>query len=86
MTYCRISTDDAAGKVRAYVGEGEFTDDKLETFGGYGVLRVPRFQELLQFCCREGFEHHVSVNRGHSAAAIHDAFGNYLGWDSYWHK
>ena len=32
------------GKMRAYVGEGEFTDDPLLTFGGYGVVKVPDFR------------------------------------------
>jgi L-fucose isomerase-like protein len=27
FTYLRVSTDDAAGKIRAYIGEGELTDD-----------------------------------------------------------
>ena len=31
----------------AYVGEGEFTDDPLETFGGAGVVRIPRCRS----CC-----------------------------------
>ena len=38
FTYLRVATDDAAGRIRAYVGEGELTDDPLKTFGGYGVL------------------------------------------------
>ena len=36
LTYCRVSTDDLNGKLRAYCGEGEITSDKLQTFGGYG--------------------------------------------------
>src|SRR5688572_2636396 len=49
FTYLRVSTDDAAGKVRAYVGEGELTDDPLKTFGGYGVVKIPQFQNLLRY-------------------------------------
>ncbi len=51
------------GKVRTYVGEGTFTDDKLNTFGGYGTFRVERLQQLLQFICRNGFEHHVAATK-----------------------
>jgi L-fucose isomerase-like protein len=29
LTYLRVSTDDFSGKVRAYVGEGELTNDPL---------------------------------------------------------
>ncbi len=41
MTYVRFSTDDFHGKIRGYVGEGEFTNDPLETFGGAGVAKIP---------------------------------------------
>src|SRR5882672_822498 len=47
LTYLRVSTDEAAGKIRAYVGQGELTDDPLSTFGGYGVVKIPGFQKLL---------------------------------------
>ena len=53
FTYLRVSTDDAAGRICAYMGEGEFTDDALDTFGGYGVVRVPCLQELLALHLRE---------------------------------
>jgi hypothetical protein len=31
------------------VGEGEFTNDPLDTFGGAGVVRIPRLQALLRY-------------------------------------
>lgn len=85
FTYCRVSTDDHGGTVAAYVGEGRFTDDRLETFGGYGVIEVPRFQDLLQFICRRGFEHHVAATRATVADAITDALDTYMDWDVYQH-
>jgi hypothetical protein len=30
MTFFRMDTDDTAGRVRAYLGEGEFTEDPFE--------------------------------------------------------
>src|SRR5205085_4905209 len=51
MTYARFSTSDLEGKITGYVGEGEFTDDTLETFGGAGVARIPQLQNLLRFIC-----------------------------------
>ncbi len=42
FTYCRVSTDDLNGRIPAYVGEGELTDDPLKTFGGYGVVQIPQ--------------------------------------------
>ena len=41
MTFARVSTDDLSGKIRGYVGEGRFTSDALETFGGAGVVEIP---------------------------------------------
>src|SRR4029077_5977332 len=45
LTYARFTTDDTAGVIRGYVGEGETTDDKLETFGHRAVAKVSRLQE-----------------------------------------
>ncbi len=86
FSYLRISTDDFSGKIVAYTGQGDFTDDPIDTFGGYGVVQVPRFQELLAYICENGFEHHVSVNHAHVAAMIDEAFNKYLGWSTYHHK
>jgi L-fucose isomerase-like protein len=85
FTYCRVSTDDHGGTIAAYVGEGRFTNDPIETFGGYGVIEVPRFQDLLQFICRQGFEHHVAATRAMVADAIVDALDTYMDWDVYQH-
>jgi L-fucose isomerase-like protein len=85
MTYCRISTYDTDGYIGAYIGEGEFTADPLETFGGFGVARVPDLQGLLRHICENGFEHHVAGNRSRVARAVNEAMSNYLGWDVYHH-
>jgi L-fucose isomerase-like protein len=85
FTYLRVSTDDAAGKVRAYVGEGELTGDSLKTFGGYGVVRIPNFQRLLAYICENGFEHHVAVNQSRIAVGVKEALARYVGWDVYHH-
>jgi len=85
MTFARISTDDFNGMIRGYVGEGRFTDDPVETFGGYGVVEIPEMQELLQFICENGFEHHVAANQSLVADAFYEAAVKYLGWDIYLH-
>src|SRR5947208_14061518 len=41
MSFARFSTNDLEGKMRGYVGEGRFTDDPLNTFGGAGVVEIP---------------------------------------------
>jgi L-fucose isomerase-like protein len=86
FTYCRVSTDDSWGVIRAYVGEGELTDDPLETFGGYGVVRIPDLQGLLHHICENGFEHHVAINLSQTAAAVHEALDKYMDWDVYYHQ
>jgi L-fucose isomerase-like protein len=86
FTYCRVSTDDTWGTVRAYVGEGTFTDDPVETFGGYGVAHIPNLQGLLQYICERGFEHHVAANLSQVAPAVAEALGKYLGWEVYHHR
>jgi L-fucose isomerase-like protein len=85
FTFCRVSTDDYAGKIKAYVGEGEFTPDPMITFGGYGVAKVPNLQELLQHICNNGFEHHVAVTSAVVGDAVYEAMNKYLGWDTYRH-
>jgi L-fucose isomerase-like protein len=85
MSFARFSTDDREGKIRGYVGEGAFTDDSLETFGGAGVVRIPHLQKLLRYICERGFEHHVAANFSTVASAVHEAATRYLGWDMYWH-
>ena len=86
MSFARFSTDDTSGKMRGYVGEGRFTDDPLNTFGGAGVVEIPKMQKLLHYICENGFEHHVAANLSTVAAAVHEAATRYLGWDTYWHK
>ncbi|MGA8041167.1 MAG: L-fucose/L-arabinose isomerase family protein [Terracidiphilus sp.] len=86
LTFGRVSTDDLSGKIRAYVGEGEFTDDPLKTFGTRAVVRVPGLQSLMHVICQNGFEHHAAMNRSHTAAAVSEALGRYLGWQVYHHQ
>ena len=81
LTYARFTTDDTAGVIRGYVGEGTTTDDELNTFGHRAVAQVPRLQELLQYICDNGFEHHVAVNASHTGEVLAEACGKYLGWD-----
>ena len=85
MSFARFSTDDTKGAMRGYVGEGAFTNDPLNTFGGAGVVEIPRLQSLLHYICETGFEHHVAANFSAVASATHEAASRYLGWQMYWH-
>jgi L-fucose isomerase-like protein len=86
MSFARFSTNDREGKIMGYVGEGEFTDDPLDTFGGAGVVRIPNLQGLLRYICENGFEHHVAANMAPVSAAVCEAATKYLGWSVYKHS
>jgi L-fucose isomerase-like protein len=85
LTYGRISTDDSLGIIKAYVGEGELTNDALNTFGNRAVAQINNLQGLMQYVCRNGFEHHVVMNASKTASILKEAFENYLGWQVYQH-
>ena len=86
MSFARVSTNDRKGGISTYVGEGRFTDDPLETFGGAGVVEIPRLQHLLRYICENGFEHHVAANLSSTAGILEEAFGKYMGWEVYRHQ
>lgn len=85
LTYGRISTDDTRGVIKAYFGEGELTDDTLNTFGNRAVAKINNLQGLMQYVCRNGFEHHVVMNASKTGAILKEAFENYMGWEIYQH-
>ena len=60
--------------------------DPLETFGTRAVVEVPGLQRLMQFVCRNGFEHHAAMNASKSADILSEAFEQYLGWTVYQHR
>jgi L-fucose isomerase-like protein len=86
LTYARFTTDDAAGVIRGYAGEGVTTDDELKTFGQRAVAKIPRLQDLMHYVCENGFEHHVAVNASHTADVLAEACGKYLGWEMHVHE
>ena len=85
MTYFRLSSDDRAGTVKCYLGEGEFTDDPFGMDGGIAVTRVAGLRKLMRFVTQNGFEHHVAMVRGHHADVVNEAVTRYLGWPIYHH-
>ena len=86
LSYARVSTDDVNGIIRTYTGEGNLTDDTLETFGHRAVAHVPNLQTLMKYICKNGFEHHVAMTRGNVSGALDEAFTNYMGWENYNHS
>ncbi|MFX1477686.1 MAG: L-fucose/L-arabinose isomerase family protein [Promethearchaeota archaeon] len=80
-TMLRIETDDVYGEIKAIVIEGKYTDDPLDTYGGYGVVEIANLQELLKKICRGGFAHHVAVSLNEIGDIVYEALFNYLGWN-----
>jgi len=85
VTYARVSTDDQNGIIRTYMGEGQITDDTVDTFGQRAVAKITGLQKLMYYICANGFEHHVAINMSEVADVLEEAFGNYLGWQIYRH-
>jgi L-fucose isomerase-like protein len=86
LTFGRISTDDCKGIIKAYIGEGKLTDDPLNTFGNRAVAQIDNMQSLMQYVCRNGFEHHVVMNASNTAGVLKEALENYMGWEVYQHS
>jgi L-fucose isomerase-like protein len=49
------------------------------------VCSIKNLQALLKYICKNGFEHHVAMNRSRCADVLEEAFRNYMGWDVYKH-
>ncbi len=86
FSYARVSTDDRHGTIKAYVGDGMFVDDPLETFGSRAVVEVSELQSLMRYICKNGFEHHAAMNASHSASTLAEAFETYFEWNVYHHQ
>ena len=86
FTFFRISTDDPKGCIKSYLGEGKITNDPYAMDGCIAVTEVDNLQKLMKHICKNGFEHHVALVRGHVADIVNEAVDNYLGWNNYRHE
>ena len=85
-TLLRIETDDLFGEIKAMLVEGKYTDDSLDTYGGYGVVEIPNLQDLLKKLCNGGFAHHVASSLNEVGSIVYEALFNYLGWNVDFHN
>ena len=85
FTYSNIKTNDFKGEIEMYTGEGVFVDEPVNTVGSPAVCKIPDLQSLMKYLCKNGFSHHVAMNRGNHADVIEEVFGNYFGWKVYKH-
>ncbi len=81
FTYASSKTE--SGKLQWYLGEGEFTADKIpeEFFGCAGVAQIDDMQKKLIDIGKKGYRHHVSVTPGHVKDALLEAFNTYLNYE-----
>lgn len=86
FTFLRLSTDDNYGVIKGYTGEGELTNDTLNTFGGFGVAKIKNLQSLLKFICENGFEHHTVINLSQISEIVEEALVKYKNWYIYNHR
>lgn len=86
FTFFRISTDDTKGRIKTYLGEGEYTNDAVELDGGTAICKINNLQPLMKHLCKNGFEHHVAMVRGSVTDVIEEAVSTYLKWDLYRHQ
>lgn len=73
----------AGGRLKFYLGEGEFTNDTVpaDFFGCAGVAQITNLQDVLLHIGRYGHRHHVSLTRGTVLSSVREALEYYLGYD-----
>jgi hypothetical protein len=74
------------GEIKALLVEGNYTDDELNTYGGFGVIHIPGLQEVLKILCEEGFAHHVAASLSQVGDIIHEALTKYMQWTLIYHN
>jgi hypothetical protein len=76
-----VITED--GILRAYLGEGSFTDDPIpkDFFGCAGVGEIPDLQGALQTIGYMGHRHHTAVTVSHVLDPVLEALEMYLGFE-----
>jgi len=81
FTYGSLLTE--AGKLKFYLGQGEFTADSIpdDFFGCAGVAQIDGLQDALQAIGIAGYRHHVSVTPGRVLEPVNEAFRKYLGYE-----
>ncbi len=68
------------------MASGTYTQDPLNTFGGYGVVEIPNLQELLKSLCLGGFAHHVAASLNTVGDIVYEALSKYLGYSIQFHN
>ena len=81
FTFGSLMTDE--GKVKIYLGEGNFTRDPIPAnyFGVAGVAQIRNLQDVLLFIGASGHRHHVSITSSRVQTPLVEALGHYLNFE-----
>jgi L-fucose isomerase-like protein len=82
VTLCR-ATQDNEGAFKVALMQGAVEPNEATTFGAYGWVRMPEFQRFYRDVLLRHFPHHVGMNRGTVGNVLWEAFGNYLGFQTF---
>jgi len=82
VTLCR-ATQDNAGCFKVALAQGAVEPNVAQTFGAYGWVRIPNFQRFYRGVLVRHFPHHVGMNRSTVGNVLWEAFGNYLGFQTF---
>ena len=83
LTLARV-TQDPDGSWKVVVVEGHIEDNPAETRGAYGWCRVKDLMRLYRDVLLRHFPHHAAATQGQVGNALWEAFGNYLGFQTYY--
>jgi len=81
VTLCRVTIEN--GSFKAFVVEGDVETTRNETFGAGGWVRIPGLQHAYRDILLRHFPHHVGITRGKVGDILYEAFGNYLGMQTF---
>jgi L-fucose isomerase-like protein len=82
VTLCR-ATHDNNGAFKVVLAHGAVEPNVATTFGAYGWVRIPGLQRLYRNVLLRHFPHHVAMSRSTVGNVLWEAFGNYLGFQTY---
>lgn len=79
VTYGSLKTEN--GRLVAFVSEGTFTDDEIESefFGSGKVIYSDTINNVINHIATEGYKHHLCFSFGKCAEALSETFNKYLG-------
>ena len=86
VAWARFATDDVKGRVVGSIGDGQITEDAIDTFGTTGVMKMPNLPKFLHFLAANGFEHHMALNYAPRTDVLYESLTKYMGWKIYHHN